>query len=153
MTRTDARLRNISIFLTIIGLIDAVYLTYIKLAHKEAACAGIGDCDAVNSSPYAEIVGIPIALLGAGAYLLILLFLVIGRQKNVLRENSILFVLGLSFIGVLYSAYLTYLELFVLHAVCPFCVLSAIVLVLIFVSTLIRYLKEPQDLENIEGGE
>ncbi|MBN2502555.1 MAG: vitamin K epoxide reductase family protein [Anaerolineales bacterium] len=153
MTNTDARLRIVSIFLTLIGLVDAVYLTYIKLAHKEAACAGIGDCDAVNSSRYAEVAGIPIALLGAVAYLMILFFLIFDRQKNVLGENSILFVLGLSFIGVLYSAYLTYLELFVLHAVCPFCVISAIVLVLLFALTLVRYLKEPQDFENIEGGE
>ena len=143
----------ISIFLTLVGLVDAVYLTYIKLAHKEAACAGIGDCDAVNSSRYAEIAGIPIALLGAIAYLMILFFLIFDRQENVLGENSILFVLGLSFIGVLYSAYLSYIELFVLHAVCPFCVLSAIVLVLLFALTLVRYLKEPQDFEHIEGGE
>ena len=153
MTNTDTRLRMISIFLSFIGLADSVYLTYIKLAHKEAACAGIGDCDAVNSSRYAEVAGIPIALLGAIAYLMILFFLIFDRQENVLGENSILFVLGLSFIGVLYSAYLTYLELFVLHAVCPFCVLSAIVLVLLFALTLVRYLKEPQGFEYIEGGE
>ena len=153
MADIDARIRNISIFLTLIGLIDAAYLTYIKLAHQEAACAGIGDCEAVNSSRYAEIAGIPIALLGAVAYILILLFLVFERRNNVLSENSILFVLGFTFIGVLYSAYLTYLELFVLHAVCPFCVLSAIVMVILFALTLFRYLKEPQELESIEGGE
>jgi uncharacterized membrane protein len=133
-------------------LIDSVYLTWIKLAHQEAACAGIGDCDAVNSSPYAEIGGIPIALLGALAYLLILCLLCFDRYKSRLGENSVLLVLGLTFIGVLYSAYLTYLELFVLHAICPFCVISAVVMTLLFALTLVRYLKEPQEFESTERG-
>ena len=153
MTNTDARLRYISIFLTLIGIVDSIYLAWIKMTNQEAACAGIGDCDAVNSSRYAEIGGIPIALLGAFAYLIILFLLVLGRQNNIIGENAVLLVLGISFIGVLYSAYLTYLEIFILKAICPFCVISAIVLILLFALTLARYLKEPQEFESAQRGE
>ncbi|RME07803.1 MAG: hypothetical protein D6803_02905, partial [Anaerolineae bacterium] len=52
-------LRWTAIVLAAIGLIDSLYLTWIKLAHKTAACAGIGDCEAVNTSIYSQIGGVP----------------------------------------------------------------------------------------------
>jgi len=64
-----------SILLAILGLIDSLYLGWIKLAGETAACSGIGDCEAVNTSRYSEIGGVPIALLGALAYAFILFFL------------------------------------------------------------------------------
>ncbi len=63
---SDKMLRSIAFVTTFVGLLDSIYLSYIKLSHNEAFCAGIGDCDVVNTSPYSEIAGIPIALLGAG---------------------------------------------------------------------------------------
>jgi uncharacterized membrane protein len=150
---TDTRLRYISIFLALIGLVDSLYLTWIKITNQEAACAGIGDCDAVNSSQYAVVAGIPIALLGAIAYVVILFLLFYKLKNNVIGENAVLMVLGITFVGVLYSAYLTYLELFVLNAICPFCVISAIVQVLLFALTLVRYLKEPQEFESAQRGD
>ena len=58
-----------SIILALIGLVDSVYLTWIKITNQEAICSSIGDCEAVNTSVYSEIAGIPIAFLGVGAYL------------------------------------------------------------------------------------
>ena len=126
-------LKKALIVLASIGLLDAIYLTWIKLANQVAQCAGIGDCEAVNSSPYSEIAGIPIALLGAAAFLVMLLVLLFEEHNEILRENGPLLVVAISLVGVLYSVYLTYLEIFVIKAICPYCVLSALVLVALLI--------------------
>jgi uncharacterized membrane protein len=127
-----------SIFLSLVGLLDAAYLTWMKFTHHESACMGVGDCYTVNMSKYSTIHGIPIALLGFGAYLVILLALLFEEKHPFLKENAALIVFGVSLVGVLYSAYLSYLEEFVLHAWCPYCVISAIDIALIFFLSLPR---------------
>jgi len=131
-----------SLVLALIGLADSIYLTYIKLANATASCAGIGDCESVNSSKYAEVAGIPIALLGAGAFLTIIVFLLIENRSDYWRDNAPMFVFGISLAGVLYSAYLTYVEIAILRAICPYCVISALVLVALLVISVVRLLKE-----------
>src|SRR5258708_28441123 len=84
------------------GALDAGYLTYIKLAHVEAICRGVGDCEAVNSSVYAEIGGVPIALLGLGAYLAILALLMLEPRVSTLRDYAPLAIFGLALTGTLY---------------------------------------------------
>jgi len=140
---TDSRLRSISIILAGIGLLDSIYLTWIKLANQYAICGPIGDCESVNSSPYAEIAGIPIALFGAGAYLLIIVLLFLEQRDGFWSEYGTMLVFGLSLVGVLYSGYLTYLELFVIRAICPYCVLSAVVLVLLLTISILRLVRNP----------
>ena len=121
------------IVLASIGLLNAIYLTWIKLANQVAQCAGIGDCEAVNSSPYSEIGGIPIALLGTSAFFVILLVLLFEERNEILRENGPLLVVAISLVGVLYSLYLTYIEIYVIKAICPYCVLSALILVALLI--------------------
>ena len=144
MTRM-MKLRWASVFFTAIGLADSIYLTYIKVAHKLAACSTIGDCESVNNSVYSEIGGIPIALLGAGAYLLILLVLLLEGRLEILQKHGPQIVYGITLIGVLYSAYLTYVEIAILRAVCPYCVASAITITIVFVLNLIRLFGEHSD--------
>lgn len=132
MLERNRTLRLLLLLLSAIGLLDASYLTYIKLAHQEAACSGIGDCATVNASVYSEVFGIPIALLGAGAYLVLLVLLLMETRSEGWAAASAYGVFGITLTGVLYSAYLTYIEVAVLHAICPFCVLSAVVMVLLF---------------------
>jgi len=146
-SRKDRNLRLILGVLGVIGLLDSAYLTYIKLANATASCAGIGDCDAVNSSQYAEIFGIPIALLGAGAYLMMFILLFLEKRSDFWRQQAPLFLFVLTLIGVLYSAYLTFVEVAILHAICPYCVLSAIVLVIMFAISLYRFIKGPEDAD------
>ena len=130
-------LRNIAILLASVGLLDSAYLTWIKLANQEAICTGIGSCELVNSSDYATLAGVPIALFGAGAYSLILIFMLFETRSNFLAENGLVLIFGISLAGVLYSAYLTHIEIAVLQAIYPFCVLSAVVLlVLLWLSSL-----------------
>ncbi len=133
-----------SVVLGVVGLVDALYLTWLKVSGNEALCLGFGECDVVNSSPYAEIYGIPIALVGAMAYAVILGLLVWEVRSRAphhgLWARYGVFMLTLA--GTLYSAYLTYIEVAVLEAICPFCVISAVVLVLLWVLALLRLLHE-----------
>src|SRR5262249_10508576 len=125
------------------GAVDAGYLTYIKLAHVEAICRGVGDCEAVNSSISAQIGGVPVALLGLGAYLAILALLVAEPRLPVLQDYGPLAIFGLALTGTLYSAYLTYVELFVIHAICPYCVASALLITSLLVLAVIRLVRGP----------
>ncbi len=137
----------ISLIAALIGLGDSLYLTWIKLSHNEALCTpGLGDCFTVNTSRYAEFYGIPIAILGAATYLAIILILVFEPRSAFLEENGNMAVFGISLIGVIYSAYLSYLEEFVLHAWCPYCVLSAVMVLIIFIGSIVR-LKQDSAIE------
>lgn len=133
-----AWLPRLSILLAVIGLIDSLYLTWVKLAHTAAFCGGVGGCETVNSSAYSQINGLPIAVLGAGAYLAMLALMRAERLGGSWSEWSVLGVFGLSLVGTLYSAYLTYIELAVLRAICPYCVVSAIVVTLVLTISVIR---------------
>lgn len=143
----DRKLRLLSIILAAVGLLDSIYLTYVKIANRYALCGPIGDCESVNSSQYSEVYGIPIALFGAGAYLIIILLLGLEFRGGSWREYGPMSVFGISLAGVLYSAYLTYIEIAVLRAICPYCVVSAVVLVLLLVLTILRLLGEQEEYQ------
>lgn len=130
-------LRRVLIGLAILGLLDAAYLTYIKVL-EDGVCAISGGCAIVNTSPYASLAGIPIAAIGAVAYLAMLAVLWLEERNDFFAVNGSMIVFGMALIGVLYSAYLTYLELYVIHAICPFCVVSAVILVAMLVVSILR---------------
>jgi uncharacterized membrane protein len=113
--------------LAVIGLLDSLYLTWIKLTADGVCVLGEG-CEIVNTSQYSSIGGIPIAIFGAGAYITLFVALYLEARNKFFEVNGPLIVFGIVLAGVLYSAYLTYLELYVIYAICEFCVLSAIVL-------------------------
>jgi len=125
-----------------LGLVDAIYLTIMKLSNNPQLCIqGVGDCWTVNSSKFSAIYGIPVAMIGAGGYVMIFVLATLASQGESGKTIGIFGTFGLGLIGVLFSAYLTYLELFVIHAICPFCIISAIVMTLIFILSLV-WLKE-----------
>lgn len=116
----------------IAGVIDSVYLTWIKLTGSYATCGPIGNCEAVNSSRYAEIAGIPIALIGIFGYLAIIAVVVLETRLPDQKEGLRLAFFGFTLTGTIYSAYLTYVEIAVLNAVCPYCVVSAVLMLILF---------------------
>ncbi|MCW5873568.1 MAG: vitamin K epoxide reductase family protein [Anaerolineales bacterium] len=130
-------LRKILIVLSILGILDAAYLTYVKVI-EDGVCAVGGGCAIVNTSPYASLWGIPIAAIGGAAYVVMLIVLLLEERSDFFAINGGLIVFGLSLIGVLYSVYLTYLELYVIHAICPFCVISAVILVAMLIVSIMR---------------
>jgi len=122
-----------------IGFIDSVYLAIIKFTQNQNLCLkGVGDCWTVNNSSYSQVFGIPLSLFGAAAYL-VLLILFIGKIRlpiSTVIKDQLAF--GVSLSGFIYSIYLTYLEIAVIKAICPFCVVSAIMMTVIFICTLLR---------------
>lgn len=124
----DTRLRRLALILSLAGLLVAGYLVWVKLMPGTPICTSFGDCEAVNNSAYSSIAGIPIALLGALAYAAIAALLLLETRLPVIATWGPLAQFGLSLTGMLYSAYLTYIEVAVLHKICPFCVTSAILI-------------------------
>lgn len=139
--------------LSILGILDSLYLSYVKIAHAQPFCAGLGDCETVNSSIYSVFAGIPIAYLGVGMYLTLLLLSGWGwRLPSPLADYVPLAIFGISLGGVLYSAYLTYLELYVIEAICIYCVISAVVITLIFAWSLWRLMRGEPVAEGLGAG-
>lgn len=137
-------LRKTILVFAILGLCVAVYLYIIKVTDNPLLCttAGAG-CWTVNTSSYSEIYGIPVSILGAAGYIGIIgLLLLEGKIKKIDKDLFHYGVFGLSLIGVLFSAYLTYIEIAVLKAICPFCVSSAVLMTVIFILSIARLIKE-----------
>jgi uncharacterized membrane protein len=107
------------------GVLVSIYLTATKLAGTRALfCEAGGGCDVVQSSRYAVLLGLPTAAWGLGLYATVLGLAVAGFT---VRRWQVAFVLGV--VGVAFSAYLAYLQLAVLHAVCAWCVADALIAV------------------------
>lgn len=124
--------------LCIIGLGVASYLTYVEVTKTEAFCGPIGNCNAVQSSPYSRIFGIlPVGIFGAIGYLAILAAWLVQRYgPQNLRRLAVLSLWGFTIFGVLFSAYLTFLEPFVIGATCAWCITNAIIItILMWVAT------------------
>jgi uncharacterized membrane protein len=115
--------------LAVAGVGISGYLTYTHFAHKPVICAGLGSCATVQASEYATVAGVPVALFGLVSFLAIGVLAVLA----VSRPWAALAVFGLALSGVLYSAYLTWVELAVLDAVCLWCAASAVVITAIAV--------------------
>ena len=135
--------------LAVLGILDSLYLSYVKIAHAKPFCAGLGDCDTVNSSPYSVFMGVPIAYLGVLMYAALFVLSYWGpRLPEPLATYAPLLVMAMAFGGVLYSAYLTYLELYVIEAICIYCVISATLITLIFLSSLWLYWRDSRAPES-----
>lgn len=135
-----------SIIITVIGLAVSIYMTIFKLTDNESMCIGNGGCSVVNNSPYAAIYGIPVAAFGVGGYLAILLVLIFEKKAGAFfKQNATLLNFGLTLIGFLFTLYLIYLEIFVIKALCPFCLTSQIAMTILFIVSVIRLVKQPLD--------
>ena len=116
---TEGRLRAAIAALAVAGIGVATYLTYIHYADVKAFCvAGGGGCEKVQTSSYSELLGIPVAVLGLVGYVLILASLRVPGEAG--RMAGAVLALG----GFGFSAYLTYRELFTIHAICQWCIVS-----------------------------
>jgi uncharacterized membrane protein len=146
---TNKNMRILSIILAVMGVIVSGYLSWVKLAHAQVFCGGSGECETVANSPYAEIAGIPIAFLGLGAYIVIIGLLLLENYGDFWKQNSPLIIFGMTLVGLLYSAFLTYLEIAVIRAICPYCVVSAIIMTLLFIIAIIRLFRHEPEPKSI----
>ena len=132
---TDTVLRRISEGLCLLGVGIAGYFTYVHYAGLQPICEIGHGCETVQTSRYANLAGIPVALLGLISYILILVSLRVRGERALLAGYS----LGIVAFG--FSLYLTYRELFTIHAICTWCVSSAIVFALLAIVRSCRVLR------------
>jgi uncharacterized membrane protein len=116
-----------------VGMGVALYLSYVETQMVEAICGPVGDCNTVQSSPYSRLFGVlPVGVIGAVGYVAILVaWLASRRGSEVLARLASIALLGFTLFGVLFSLYLTYLEPFVIRAVCIWCLTSAVIITLL----------------------
>lgn len=126
-----------------IGFLDAAFLTIEHFAGRVPPCGIFTGCDTVTTSQYATILGIPVALLGALYYLSILVLTIAywdSKKPQFLNVASLL-----TITGFLASAYFIFLQLFVIKALCLYCVISAANSTILFAAAL------PQNLRLIKA--
>lgn len=113
---------------TLIGLVASGYLLVVHLMGSAPACGPVHGCETVAASEYSAVFGIPVAAFGFGLSLLILGCAFVWWRS--LERKALLGAYGLLLLATLAVAYLTYLELFVIHAICAWCVTYAITIVI-----------------------
>ncbi|HXF95961.1 MAG TPA: vitamin K epoxide reductase family protein [Gemmatimonadales bacterium] len=129
------RHRQIIAVLALVGLLVAVYLWLYKIGAIGTLQCGAGGCETVQTSRYAELFGVPVALYGVGGYAVLFALSLAGLQPRLIGSPGVTLTLAaLSTVGFLFSGYLTYLELFVIRAICRWCVASAVVMTAIWVT-------------------
>ena len=144
---TDLRLRLALLGVTAAGVAVAGYLTWVHYAGVGLLCAGGGGgCGRVQGSSYATLAGVPVAVIGLGGYVAILCSLLLRGEPARLATAA------LALVGATFSAYLTYLELFVIEAICQWCVASAILMVCAAALACWRVLIDPQEHGAFDGG-
>ena len=126
------RLRLAALIAAGLGLAIAAYLTYVHYAGIEPICAASGGCERVQSSSYAKLAGVPVALVGLIGYAAILTATLLPGEGPRLAAS------WFALVGFGFSLYLTYLELFEIDAICQWCVASAVIMGVLAVLTTIR---------------
>jgi uncharacterized membrane protein len=119
---SDRSLRLAAGLVALAGLAVAGYLTWAHFDDAALVCVAGGGCETVQESEYAEIAGIPVAMLGLGAYASLLALVVFDGP------NARLAAAMLALVGLVFSGYLLALQLFVIDAVCAWCLANDVVI-------------------------
>ena len=129
-------LRITLLVLAVIGLGIASYLTYVHYAGIKPACTAGESCTKVQTSIYSKLAGVPVALIGLLGYIAIVGSLLVPQG-----ENSRLATMSFTVVGFGFSAYLTYRELFSIHAICEWCATSAGIMTILVCGSIWRFLR------------
>ena len=137
---SDRALRTAGLVLAVLGIAVAGYLVYVHYADIDPVCNIAHGCHKVQTSAYAKLAGIPVALLGLIGYVTILAALLVpGEPARMVAALTAL-------VGFGFSAYLTYRELFTIDAICQWCVASAVLMTGLAVLCTWRLLREPDTM-------
>jgi uncharacterized membrane protein len=133
------------------GIFISLYLTLYKLGVIGNLSCSVGSCETVNTSRWAMLLGLPVAVWGLGFYVATFALALAGLQERWSAHRGVsLGLVTLTGWGVIFSAYLTWLELFVIHAICMWCVVSAVLVVVMFALSLLDWRRERESTP--EGG-
>ena len=129
------------------GFLISAYLTWTHLNGAVPVCVGgSGGCETVQTSRYSEILGFPVATLGLFAYAAMLVCAILRGEKAAISGAFV------ALVGALFSAYLSYLVLFVLRAICQWCVASAVLVVAYLVLGALRLRDTGSDVPETADG-
>jgi uncharacterized membrane protein len=139
----EPRIRLGSVLLALAGSAVAGYLLWVREASSTLICA-TGGCETVQSSPYAEVLGVPVALLGLAAYSLLV-------ATALLRSEAALFVhTVLALAAVVFSLYLFHVQVELIGAICDWCLASDAIVSALAILALLRY-RIAQDSLRVSG--
>ncbi|HEX4747655.1 MAG TPA: vitamin K epoxide reductase family protein [Gaiellaceae bacterium] len=119
---SDRTLRSAAAIVALAGIGVAGYLTWVHFDDAALVCVAGGGCETVQQSEYAEVAGVPVALLGLGFWVLILGLIAWDSPPARLGAAA------LALFGLLFSVYLVTLQLFVIDAICVWCMVNDVVL-------------------------
>jgi uncharacterized membrane protein len=120
--------------IAVVGLGIAAYLTYVHYAGLHPLCLASGGCEKVQSSHWSRLGGIPVAVLGLVGYAAILALLFVPGEAGLAGAALV------ALVGFGFSLYLTWAELFRIHAICQWCVASAVLMTALATLTVVRLL-------------
>ncbi len=109
--------------ISLVGFTDATYLTIKHYQGAALECSIFEGCEKVTTSRYATVAGVPIALAGALYYLAI--FLALIAYIDLKKEKILIYASRMTILGFLASVWFVYVQLFVIRAICPWCMVSA----------------------------
>jgi uncharacterized membrane protein len=131
--------------MSLLGLFVSAYLYLYKIGRIGTLACGSGACETVQTSPWSRFAGVEVALIGVVGYAVLLLVALVAIQTaDSGRRWPVDALAALAAGGVLFTVYLTYLELFVIHAICRWCVGSAAIIVTILVLALLARRRAPE---------
>lgn len=141
--------RMIVATLALAGIFVSLYLLLYKLGIIGELSCSVGSCETVNSSKWAKFLGLPVAAWGVAWYVAMFVLAIVSTGAKYADSSGVsLMLLLVAASGFLFSTYLTFLELFVIHAICQWCVISAIIVTIILAVTVADYAhKNSQKLE------
>lgn len=154
MSGRTRRLLRIAAGLAALGIVLAAYLTWVHYDASSLVC-GLGDCHTVQASVYASIGPAPVAVLGLGMYLLVCAANLGALARPALLVPLTAAAFGALLAGTIYAAYLTWLEVAVIRAICQWCVASALLsLALLVIQGFLTWdaLGSPESDVNETGG-
>jgi len=129
--------RQAIVLLALVGLLVATYLWLYKIGVIGELQCGTGGCEVVQTSRYADLLGIPVAFYGVAGYAVLLVLGLAGLQPARAGDRRLaVLVAALATAGFAFTLYLTFLELLVLHAICRWCIASAAIMTAIWVLAL-----------------
>lgn len=131
------RHRQIIAVLALAGLFVSLYLWLWKIGFIGTLQCGTGGCERVQTSPYADLLGVPVAFYGVAGYAMLLTTSLVGLgPRFVSRRGAALVLFGLASGGLLFTAYLNYISAVVIDAWCRWCLASAAIITAIWVTAL-----------------
>jgi uncharacterized membrane protein len=130
--------RMAAALLSLAGFFVSLYLYLYKIGKIGTLACGSGACETVQMSPFSRFLGLEVALYGVIGYL-VLLVLSLETVRQPADRRRLTLLLGFAGAGVAFSVYLTYLELFVIRAICRWCVGSAVIITLLFLAALLEW--------------